>query len=69
MHPGDALDGSDLSTNGFGNLKRGRAQRFGEGKEGDGKVSEFDFPRLLDDYAWQGCVRIAAAKKLHDAPR
>ena len=47
---GDAFEASDIAANGFRDFQRRRAERLGEGKNGDGEVSEFDLRRLLNDH-------------------
>ena len=67
LHFGDALDGTDLGADRFGDLQRRRAQRLGEGKNRNREVPEFDLRRLLDDDAGQRDAGITALQTLQHA--
>jgi hypothetical protein len=67
LHFGDAVDRTDFGADRLGDLQRRRAQRFGEGKNRNGEVAEFDFRRLLNNNRRQSDAGISALQALPHA--
>ena len=59
-----ALERANIGSNGFGDLKRGRAQRLGKREQRNGEVAEFDLRRLLNNNRRQSGVGVTPLQTL-----